>query len=96
MLDIVPNHMAASMENAWWMDTLENGVESAYAAFFDIDWHPSARSLDGKILLPVLGRPFGEALDAGELKLALQERKFYLQYYDSFFPIAPAQLLRNS
>jgi len=89
LLDIVPNHMAASMENAWWMDTLENGVESAYAAFFDIDWHPSARSLDGKILLPVLGRPFGEALDAGELKLALQERKFYLQYFDSSFPIAP-------
>jgi len=89
LLDIVPNHMAASMENAWWMDTLENGVESAYAAFFDIDWHPSARSLDGKILLPVLGRPFGEALDACELKLTLQERKFYLQYFDWFFPIAP-------
>jgi (1->4)-alpha-D-glucan 1-alpha-D-glucosylmutase len=89
LLDIVPNHMAASMENSWWMDTLENGVESAYAAFFDIDWHPSARSLDGKILLPVLGRPFGEALDAGELKLVFQERKVYLQYFESFFPIAP-------
>lgn len=89
VLDIVPNHMAANMENAWWMDVLENGPQSAYAAFFDIDWHPAARSLDGKILLPVLGRPFGEALDSGELKLTFQDGKFFLQHYDSFFPIAP-------
>ena len=89
VLDIVPNHMAASMENAWWMDVLENGPTSAYAAFFDIEWHPVARSLDGKILLPVLGRPFGEALDSGELKLTFQDGKFFVQYYDSFFPIAP-------
>jgi len=89
LLDIVPNHMAASMENAWWMDVLENGPQSAYAAYFDIDWHPSARSLDGKILLPVLGKPFGEVLDSGELKLTFQEGKFYFQYFDSFFPLAP-------
>jgi (1->4)-alpha-D-glucan 1-alpha-D-glucosylmutase len=89
VLDIVPNHMAASMENAWWMDVLENGPQSAYAAFFDIDWHPAARSLDGKLLLPVLGRPFGETLDAGELQLTFQEGKFYIQYFDSFFPLAP-------
>ncbi len=89
VLDIVPNHMAASMENAWWMDVLENGSQSAYAAYFDIDWHPPSRSLDGKILLPVLGRPFGEVLDSRELKLTFQEGKFYFEYFDSFFPLAP-------
>ena len=89
VLDVVPNHMAASMENAWWMDVLENGPQSAYAGYFDIDWHPAARSLEGKILLPVLGRPFGEVLDSGELKLIFQEGKFYFQYFDSFFPLAP-------
>ena len=82
LLDIVPNHMAASMENAWWMDVLENGAQSAYAAYFDIDWHPATRSLDGKILLPVLGRPFGEVLDSLDLKLTFQEGKFYFQYLD--------------
>ena len=89
LLDIVPNHMAASMENGWWMDVLENGTQSAYAAYFDIDWHPSARSLDGKILLPVLGKPFGEVLDSGELKLTFQEGKSYFQYFDSSFPLSP-------
>lgn len=89
VLDIVPNHMAASMENAWWMDVLENGPQSAYAAYFDIDWHPPARSLDGKILLPVLGKPFGEVLDSCELKLTFEEGKFFFQYLESFFPLAP-------
>lgn len=89
VLDIVPNHMAASMENAWWMDVLENGQQSAYAAYFDIDWHPSTRSLDGKVLLPVLGSPFGEVLDSGELKLTFEEGKFYFRYFESIFPLAP-------
>ncbi len=38
LLDIVPNHMAASPENPWWTDVLENGKESPYAGFFDTDW----------------------------------------------------------
>jgi (1->4)-alpha-D-glucan 1-alpha-D-glucosylmutase len=89
LLDTVPNHMAASAENPWWMDVLENGTQSAFAAFFDIEWHPHARSLDGRILLPVLGRPFGEALDAGEIRLTFQDSRFFFQYFDSLFPLTP-------
>src|ERR1035437_7568982 len=89
LLDTVPNHMAASAENPWWMDLLENGAQSSFAAFFDIEWHPHSRSLDGKILLPVLGRPFGEALDSGEIKLTFQDSRFFFQYFDSLFPLAP-------
>jgi (1->4)-alpha-D-glucan 1-alpha-D-glucosylmutase len=89
LLDIVPNHMAASVENPWWMDVLENGTQSAFAAFFDIEWHPHARSLDGKILLPVLGRPFGEALESAEIKLVFQEGKLFFHYFDALFPLAP-------
>src|SRR5256885_5505194 len=29
-IDIVPNHMATSSENPWWMDVLENGSASEY------------------------------------------------------------------
>lgn len=89
LLDIVPNHMAASSENPWWMDVLENGPDSAFASYFDIDWHPPSRNLDNKILLPILGRPFGEALDCGELKLTFREGKFSIEYFDSSFPLAP-------
>ncbi len=94
LLDIVPNHMAASSENRWWMDVLENGAESAFASYFDIQWHPASRNLDGKILLPVLGRPFGETLDGGELRLIFQEGKFAIQYRESLFPLAPRSYAR--
>jgi (1->4)-alpha-D-glucan 1-alpha-D-glucosylmutase len=89
ILDIVPNHMSASSENAWWMDVLENGRDSAYASYFDVDWHPPSRSLEGKILLPVLGRPFGAVLESQELKLAFFDGRFHVQYFDSLFPLAP-------
>jgi (1->4)-alpha-D-glucan 1-alpha-D-glucosylmutase len=40
VLDIVPNHMAASgKRNRYWWDVLENGPASRYASYFDIDWH---------------------------------------------------------
>lgn len=89
LLDIVPNHMAASSENRWWMDVLENGGESAFASYFDVRWHPASRNLDSKILLPVLGRPFGETLDRGELRLIFQNGKFLIHYRESLFPLAP-------
>jgi (1->4)-alpha-D-glucan 1-alpha-D-glucosylmutase len=38
LLDIVPNHMAASPENPWWRDMQEKGQESPFAGFFDTNW----------------------------------------------------------
>ena len=89
LVDIVPNHMAASAENPWWMDVLENGAQSAFAAFFDVEWHPRARSLEGKVLLPILGRPFGEALDSGEITLVYSDGRFFVQYFETLLPVAP-------
>src|SRR5690348_723713 len=67
LLDIVPNHMATSSENPWWMDVLENGPSSEYASYFDIDWHPLTRETtnphENKILLPILGDLYGNVLE---------------------------------
>ena len=98
LLDIVPNHMAASHENPWWMDVLANGPESPFASYFDIDWHPPSQNMENKILLPVLGRPFGEVLDGRELKLTYEDGRFFVQYFESLFPLAPKsyrQLLQH-
>ena len=94
LLDIVPNHMAASPENPWWMDVLENGPASAYAANFDIDWHPPSLTLDNKILLPVLGSFYGHALNNRELQLVFRRGTFMVQYYDMSFPLAPKSYRR--
>jgi (1->4)-alpha-D-glucan 1-alpha-D-glucosylmutase len=89
LLDIVPNHMAASCENRWWMDVLENGRDSAFASYFDIDWNPPSRNLNGKVLLPILGKPFGEALDRRELQLIFERGKFFVRYFEWILPVAP-------
>ena len=89
LLDIVPNHMAASAENPWWLDVLENGPSSAYATYFDIQWHPSASVLENKILLPALGTYYVGVLEGRELALTLEEKGFFIRYYDKKFPLEP-------
>jgi (1->4)-alpha-D-glucan 1-alpha-D-glucosylmutase len=89
LLDVVPNHMAASSENPWWMDVLESGPNSAFASYFDIDWHPGPRDMEDRILLPVLGKPFGEVLDSADLSLSFEDAKFFIKYFDLIFPVAP-------
>src|SRR5215469_7999351 len=94
VFDIVPNHMAASQEAPWWMDVLEYGPDSAFASYFDIDWHPPSRSLTGRVLLPVLEHPFGEVLDCGDLQVQFDRGRFYLSYQASRFPLAPRSYQR--
>src|SRR5207237_3511518 len=36
IVDIVPNHMAASVDNPWWFDGVEKGEDSPYAELFDV------------------------------------------------------------
>jgi len=87
LLDIVPNHMAAdARQNPWWRDLLAKGRRSRYAEFFDIDWTPPEPWLRGKILLPVLGRPYAEALAAGEIRLDAEAQE--ICYFDQRFPLA--------
>ena len=90
IVDIVPNHMAAVADNPWWADVLGRGRHSHYAHFFDIDWEPEDPSLRGKVLLPILGRRYGEALAACEIKLAPNAcgAGFCIRYFDHVFPIA--------
>lgn len=89
IVDIVPNHMAVGRENPWWQDVLKKGRESRFAHVFDIDWNPDNPLLQGKVLLPVLGRAYGEALASGELSLLPGESGSEIGYFDNRFPIRP-------
>lgn len=64
IVDIVPNHMAASPDNPWWRDILANGQASPYAGYFDIAWGDEG----GKLLLPVLGVPLDQAISEGRVR----------------------------
>ncbi len=92
ILDIVPNHMGVGPENPWWQHVLEWGQRSPYAHWFDIDWQPPDETLQGKLMAPFLGRPYGDALAAGEITLQFDDSrgKFFIGYYAHRFPVAPA------
>jgi malto-oligosyltrehalose synthase len=73
VLDIVPNHVAVGGDdNAWWLDVLEKGPASPFSRYFDIDWSSAHPGLSGKVLAPFLGKPYGEALAAGDLALDVE------------------------
>ncbi|HVX47603.1 MAG TPA: malto-oligosyltrehalose synthase, partial [Mycobacteriales bacterium] len=77
VVDIVPNHMgvADAAANAWWWDVLQLGPQSAYARYFDIDWHR------GRLLLPILG-------DGPDELSHLRVEDGELRYYGHRFPLA--------
>ena len=93
LLDIVPNHMGVlEADNPWWLDVLENGPAAVHARTFDIEWQPPQHELRGKLLLAVLGQPYGLALEAGEIVPVFEAARgqFVLHYTTHRFPIDPA------
>jgi len=90
VMDVVPNHMGiAKSSNPWWLDVLENGPSSRFAAFFDIDWHPIKAELADKVLIPILGDQYGAVLERQELKVGHEAGAFLVRYFDNVIPIAP-------
>jgi (1->4)-alpha-D-glucan 1-alpha-D-glucosylmutase len=97
IVDVVPNHMAVMADdNAWWLDVLENGPAAAYADYFDIDWQPVRASMRNRILVPVLGAPYGTVLENGELRLVYDDARgsFSVRYYEHRFPVDPREYPR--
>src|SRR5437899_4896864 len=96
LLDVVPNHMAATQDNAWWMSVLENGPHSRFLHYFDIDWNPvtSRGQTVNKLLLPILGKPYGEALESHEIQLGFDSEGFFFRFYDKRLPLAPQSYSR--
>lgn len=88
LLDIVPNHMAASLENPWWQDVIEWGHASRFANHFDIDW-------EQRLTLPFLGQPFKDVAEAGEITLVADRQKGFLafNYFDQHYPLNPSTYL---
>ena len=77
--DIVPNHLAASHENPWWVETLRHGPASPFARVFDIDWAAGG----GRVRLPVLAGPPERV--AGDLRID----GGWVRYHQHRFPLAP-------
>jgi (1->4)-alpha-D-glucan 1-alpha-D-glucosylmutase len=92
VLDIVPNHMSLGAENKYWWDVLENGTNSRYASFFDIDWNSSEERLRDKVLVPILPDQYGRVLSAGGVVLKRSGSSFTVEAAGQTFPVSPSSL----
>ncbi len=92
VLDIVPNHMATSLENPYWRDVLTYGHSSPFAGWFDIDWRMPDPNMWGRVLMPVLGEPRSRILEQDQLQLVWSDGRFRLAYFEHVFPIDPASV----
>ncbi|HTD72079.1 MAG TPA: malto-oligosyltrehalose synthase [Steroidobacteraceae bacterium] len=87
LLDIVPNHMSASQHNPWWDDVLKHGPFSRFVDFFDI------RIPGGEpfcVHLCSLAKPYGAALEAGELSIEIMGSEPRVKHYENSWPLAPS------
>jgi (1->4)-alpha-D-glucan 1-alpha-D-glucosylmutase len=84
VLDIVPNHMAASPLNPWWRGVLAEGRQSAYAAYFDIDW--DSRESPQRLRLPILGDPLDAVIERDEIDIDIDAGE--LVYFETRLPLA--------
>lgn len=84
LLDIVPNHMAASLQNPRWRDVIEWGHASRHARVFDIDW-------EQPLTLPFLGASLTECLDQRQIRIAADRENgcLALAYFDDLYPLNP-------
>jgi (1->4)-alpha-D-glucan 1-alpha-D-glucosylmutase len=80
---------------------LEWGKESPYASAFDIDWEALPFRQHPGVLLPILGRPYGDALRSGEIvvKFDSDTGSFAAWCYEQKLPINPQrynEIIRTS
>jgi (1->4)-alpha-D-glucan 1-alpha-D-glucosylmutase len=87
LLDIVPNHMAASPHNPWWDNVLADGPFSDYASYFDIKRRPHHPF---RLHLCTLSQAYGASLEAGELCIELEGGYPRLKHFDNSWPLAAA------
>ena len=85
--DIVPNHMAYDSQNLWLMDVLENGKYSDFFDFFDIHWNQTYEEMDGRVLAPMLGDFYANALERGEIQLDYQNKNLLIDYFGLKLPL---------
>ncbi|OQP46272.1 malto-oligosyltrehalose synthase [Niastella yeongjuensis] len=86
--DVVPNHMVFGMSNFRLADVLERGEYSLYYKWFDIDWNHPDPMLNGKVMVPFLGKPLPECLQQREIKIALLSEGFVVKYGETIYPLS--------
>ncbi len=86
--DIVPNHMAFHPANKWLMNLLEFGESSKYRSFFDTCYSSNLFE-KGKLMVPILGSTFEEAIANRDINVIFLDNFFQLSYQENHYPLSP-------
>jgi (1->4)-alpha-D-glucan 1-alpha-D-glucosylmutase len=79
--------MAYDSQNLWLMDVLENGPDSDFSDYFDIEWEHPYQDFKGRVLAPMLGNFYGECLENGEIQLNYDESGLSVNYFGLRLPV---------
>lgn len=85
--DIVPNHMAYDSQNGFLMDVLENGPDSEYFNYFDIDWEHPYVDIKCRVLTPLLGDFYGRCLENAEIQIEYDRAGLSVNYHSLKIPL---------
>jgi (1->4)-alpha-D-glucan 1-alpha-D-glucosylmutase len=88
LLDIVPNHQAATTDNPTWRAMLAEGPGSRAANTFDVDWAGNEGVEPGLLMWPILGEDVEQEIAAGNLRLERTgDDGWQLRYFDEVLPV---------
>ena len=87
LVDIVPNHLAISLENPAWRDVLARGRRSRFARLFDIDWHRRSRGGRPQVTLPWIDRPLADAFREGAVAFEADRGRLALRVGELRLPV---------
>lgn len=91
ILDIVPNHLAATLANPAWRDLLKQGPSSEFSHVFDVG---RIGTPGWRLVLPVLGKSRAAAIAGRELRLGFKDGELGFWYFDRHFPARTETLHR--
>jgi (1->4)-alpha-D-glucan 1-alpha-D-glucosylmutase len=76
------------------VDVLENGPDSRFFEYFDVEWDHPYESMRGRLLAPFLGDFYGTCLERGDLHLTYDREGFSVRYYALRLPLSMGSYTR--
>lgn len=88
VVDFVPNHLAADVENRAWASVLRDGPGARWAGLFDIDWNRGPGGPD-TVAVPWLDRPLDASFRDATVAFEPRGRHVVLRCGPTDLPLAP-------
>ncbi len=86
ILDIVPNHLAASPHSHWWSDVL---MHERVRTQIGLTSTGEAPGCEGRLWLPVLDRPLHDAVRDGLVRVVVDKARPVLRHHGLALPLSP-------